>query len=77
MEKVYYEGFFFFFLVIKKKSLVGEGGNRYARRSTNVQTRINTKVVWVGVITYEIRLSHFTLHDIFITVLVWVARATA
>ena len=41
---------FFFFLVIKKKSLVGEGGNRYARRSTNVQTRINTKVVWVGVI---------------------------
>ena len=68
---------FFFFFGNKKKSLVGEGGNRYARRSTNVQTRINNKVVWVGVITYKIRLSHFTLHNIFIIVLVWVARATA
>ena len=64
MERVYYEGFFFF-LVIKKKSLVGEGGNRYARRSTNVQTRINTKVVWVGVILMRYG-SHISLCMIYL-----------
>ena len=56
---------FFFFLVIKKKSLLGEGGNRYARRSTNVQTRINTKVVWVGVILMRYG-SHISLCMIYL-----------
>ena len=56
---------FFFFLVIKKISLVGEGGNRYARRSTNVQTRINTKVVWVGVILMRYG-SHISLCMIYL-----------
>ena len=66
MERVYYEGFFFFF-GNKKKSLVGEGGNRYARRSTNVQTRINTKVVWVGVILMRYG-SHISLCIIYTTI---------